>query len=595
MSEISKDIVKTVTEEYLDIDESLVELEKDKDIIRMEMNIVELPLFSKDTKRKKNQQKTYLFKHDRSSYVEIEPPDGYSIPGEFEERVFIALTKIMRNHNYSKRFFVTANEILESLGVKNKIYYTKLKSAMYTLAQTNYRFKNSLYSSSAKGIINDLILTHIMDVRVITRENEEYKNLDKFDDRRIKEIYQITFTDDFYNNIITTGYLTFDSEILLKIENSIARSIYTLTEKWRNYELYVRRPVFFLARRIPLKWDKRQLKRTIEIVEKALNELKKLYLIKDFNIIKGAKWDLAELEVFYDESHNRAKRETFHAERIEFKNIEMLITSTEERLIDAELNLDKIMEILPDRIKYMKTMEKFLNDSIKQYGYEYVLRTCEYVVLKNPSSFKAYLSKALKENYADEYIANKKAKNEKKNSKENGNYTEIEEVEVAEIIIKHSFEDFEKLDIKIQDEIEKIVYQEFLDEAEAKDDRTMRIIFEKSKKPLIVEYINDNELDFESFEFKKPLNEKVDIEIKEEKVEESFRVKENENEIIGEYISPTKFILEVSKIAKNKGIEFLLEDVAPIFKTFGEFEDEYLKIEYDNESKIGKIQIKGGL
>ena len=61
MSEISKDIVKTVTEEYLDIDESLVELEKDKDIIRMEMNIVELPLFSKDTKRKKNQQKTYLF------------------------------------------------------------------------------------------------------------------------------------------------------------------------------------------------------------------------------------------------------------------------------------------------------------------------------------------------------------------------------------------------------------------------------------------------------------------------------------------------------------------------------------------------------
>ena len=276
----------------------------------------------------------------------------------------------------------------------------------------------------------------------------------------------------------------------------------------------------------------------------------------------------------------------------------MLITSTEERLIDAELNLDKIMEILPDRVKYMKTMEKFLNDSIKQYGYEYVLRTCEYVVLKNPSSFKAYLSKALKENYADEYIANKKAKNEKKNDKENVNYTEIEEVEVAEIIIRHSFEDFEKLDIKIQNEIEKIVYQEFLDEAEAKDDRTMRIIFEKSKKPLIVEYINDNELDFESFEFKNLSSEKVEIELKEEiseKIEKSFKGKESENEIIGEYISPTKFILEVSKIAKNKGIEFLLEDVAPIFKTFGEFEDEYLKIEYDNESKIGKIQVKGGL
>lgn len=203
---VEKKIIKTKVEEYLDIDETLVELEKDKDIIRFEINIVELPLFSKDTKRKKNEQKTYYFKHDKSAYVEIEPPDGYSIPGEFEERVFIALTKIMRNKNYNKKFIVTANEILESLGVKNKIYYTKLKTALYSLSQTNYRFNNSLYSSSISGIIKDLILTHIMDVRIITRENEEYSEAEQFSDKRIKEIYQITFTDDFYNNIITKGY-----------------------------------------------------------------------------------------------------------------------------------------------------------------------------------------------------------------------------------------------------------------------------------------------------------------------------------------------------------------------------------------------------
>ena len=49
---VEKKIIKTKVEEYLDIDETLVELEKDKDIIRFEINIVELPLFSKDTKRK---------------------------------------------------------------------------------------------------------------------------------------------------------------------------------------------------------------------------------------------------------------------------------------------------------------------------------------------------------------------------------------------------------------------------------------------------------------------------------------------------------------------------------------------------------------
>ncbi|MEZ7820774.1 MAG: hypothetical protein QMB51_00530, partial [Patescibacteria group bacterium] len=102
-----KEIEKIYAEEYLDIDESLVELEKDRDIIRMEMNIVELPIFSKNSKRKKNQQMTYWFKHDKTSYVEVEPPAGYSIPGEFEERVFIALTKIMRNNNYNRSFYVT--------------------------------------------------------------------------------------------------------------------------------------------------------------------------------------------------------------------------------------------------------------------------------------------------------------------------------------------------------------------------------------------------------------------------------------------------------------------------------------------------------
>ncbi|MEZ7820775.1 MAG: hypothetical protein QMB51_00535, partial [Patescibacteria group bacterium] len=104
----------------------------------------------------------------------------------------------------------------EGLGVTNKAYYTKLKTAMYTLAQTNYRFKNSLYSAELEGIIDDLILTHIMDVRIITRTSKEEEAQEKFEDKRVKEIYKITFTEDFYKNIVTKGYLAFDSELLLK-------------------------------------------------------------------------------------------------------------------------------------------------------------------------------------------------------------------------------------------------------------------------------------------------------------------------------------------------------------------------------------------
>lgn len=562
MEEI-KEIEKIYAEEYLDIDESLVELEKDRDIIRMEMNIVELPIFSKNSKRKKNQQMTYWFKHDKSSFVEVEPPAGYAIPGEFEERVFIALTKIMRNNNYNRSFYVTANEILEGLGVTNKAYYAKLKTSMYTLAQTNYRFKNSLYSAELEGIIDDLILTHIMDVRIITRTSKEEEAQDKFADRRIKEIYKITFTEDFYKNIVTKGYLAFDSELLLKIENSIARTIYTLTEKLRKYELYLKRPVYFIARRIPLKWDSRQLKRTMNVIEKALNELKALDLIKDYNIIKLKKWDLAELEIFYEEKHNKTKKDNFFAEKNEFKSIELLIHSTEEKQVDNEdVDTENIIKLLPERAKVMKTMEKFIEDSIKKHGYEYVYYTCEYVVMQNPVSFKAYLTKALNENYADEYIAKKKIKEQKMTFEKNKEI--CEEAQIVEVV-KYSYEDFEKYSENLKIEISAKVYETFLIQAEANDNKVMRDIFEKTKKSLIVDYINKNEI-----------------------VEEKETIG---TEIVEEFVTVTKFLLEVSKIMNEKEIPFDLENVAKIFKIFGEFEDEAIRIEYDMESKIGKIKL----
>ena len=52
---------KTRKEEYLNIDETLAELERSSSIIRLEMNSIELPLFSKDSRRVKDQIKVYHF------------------------------------------------------------------------------------------------------------------------------------------------------------------------------------------------------------------------------------------------------------------------------------------------------------------------------------------------------------------------------------------------------------------------------------------------------------------------------------------------------------------------------------------------------
>ncbi len=105
----------------------------------------------------------------------------------------------------------------------------------------------------------------------------------------------------------------------------------------------------------------------------------------------------------------------------------------------------------------------------------------------------------------------------------------------------------------------------------------MQKIFEKSKKGLIVQYINENESILENTKKvnKDELNKKI-------------------NKFENEYVSITKFILETSRIAKEYNIEFNIDEVAPIFKNFGEFEDENIKIEYNLETKLGIIEILRG-
>lgn len=58
----------SLVEEFLDIDESLIELEKNSDLIRVEMNIIEFPLFSRSRKIKTDQVKKYYFASDKSSF-----------------------------------------------------------------------------------------------------------------------------------------------------------------------------------------------------------------------------------------------------------------------------------------------------------------------------------------------------------------------------------------------------------------------------------------------------------------------------------------------------------------------------------------------
>ena len=243
----------------------------------------------------------------------------------------------------------------------------------------------------------------------------------------------------------------------------------------------------------------------------------------------------------------------------------MIITSTEEKSKEIVRNFENditdILKLFPERVLSMKTFEGFIKNSIEKYGFDYVKGTSEYTVMKNPKSYKSYLSKALDENWADEYLTNKKTKENKKIT-----YIEKEEIEEAKIIQKYSYEYFENLPSEVRESIESKVYAKFLEESNSQDNKTMRIIFEKSKKAFIVAYINENE----------PVNEE-----------------KNKNICSDTFVSITTFAAYASKVLKERNIEFDLINVMEIFKIFKEYEDVNFKILYEDEKNIGTIILKG--
>ena len=65
VEDLERDI--EIIEEFVDISDSLIELEKNRDLIRLEMNIVEYPIFSKNKNIKQNQVRKYYFNSEKTS------------------------------------------------------------------------------------------------------------------------------------------------------------------------------------------------------------------------------------------------------------------------------------------------------------------------------------------------------------------------------------------------------------------------------------------------------------------------------------------------------------------------------------------------
>jgi len=566
-----------LVEEFLDV----LDYEESNSLIRMEMNVIEFPIFSKNPKVKKNQILKYYFSKDKQSYLEITPPNDESIPGEFDERVFISLLKIMKKKNGKAIFYCSLSEIADSLNIpKNskRGVYSKIKNSIIKLSKTNYSFFNLFYLGSLNKRVDDFINTPLITSRILTFKEADDKEKDFFVDRRIKEIYRIRIADDIYGNITAKGYLVFDADILLNIKDPVVRSLYTQITKWRKNSLYLKKPLTYIAKKIPLSLKGNMLYKTVKKISDSLLELKNLNLISDFNYLKNGKTDKNEFEIFFDTEHNKNKQQLFYQDKEDFN----IIHSVEERLNniclddDVSCNVSEIINIFGSKGDSLKTLPNIIREALKKYEFDYVKYTAEYTALNAKASILKYFREALINNWADEYIVKKKVKDIKQKEKEKEVIEEAVVVEEKQNLLDYDF--FEKMSSKEQEEIVEKVYIDFLNKSTGTNSPFYLKLFEKGKKSYIVNWLNENN-------FKE---KQIEKDLKNIDEQEEMEVIKTENE--KQYKSLSQFLVEVTPLVRENIPTIDMRSLKEAIELFGEYEDDYIVLKYLLKNNIGSYK-----
>lgn len=478
------------------------EIVKNKSLIRMDMNIVQFPIFSKNAKRKKNEVTTYYFNKNRDTFIIVKPPQGELIPGEGEEKIFIALMKIMKDKGMQQEFYVTAGEIKEAAKMTSNSYITDIKKALFRLSDTIYYFKNTLYSNELTTIIKEKINTPILTFSSLSLTDIKNNDLKKrVNDKRVKEVFCIKISDHFYKNIVKRGYLVYDSEILLGIHSGVARTLYMLLEKIRFENLYVKESIFALIKKIPLKYEKKSLPTTIKTLEKSFNELKQKDLIKDFKFIKETTWLEADVEVFFSEDHNSLKQERFEEDNNELKNIyNTLAISYTEKNIETEAPVsivtkemvEEIFNILPKKAQALKSIPKTVFDSIQKYGYGKVKAAAIYLKnQKNLTSPRAYFLKTLENNWAADIVVEELKIKESAPKEEKVSFSFAPEEPIKSYEKVEAY--FNSLSNEEKKDIESKAYVEYIKKC-GQESKIQKLAFERGKNKIICEYIDTHSL-----------------------------------------------------------------------------------------------------
>jgi len=427
-------------EQIIMIKEDIINYELDDDVeannlIKYEFNMIELPFFTRNKKVENGRAKRYTFSERNKSYMRVVPSGdpqliSNKIPQEFDEKIFYGILKLSREQN-SKEVITDYFTLAKSANVHYN-HLERIRDSLERLNSTSIEIRNLFYNADNKQgmttkedfrILQHLTTITFEDIKELEPDKQEYYKK-YFRNSKISEVLIIGISDYMYRNIEQKGFLYFNQESLLDVENAAARKLYILITKWHGWEKknIMRRSCRFLASRIPFSWEKTAIPGTVKSLEKACQVLKEKNLLLDYLVIRRKPLTKSLIVFSFSDEHNKVMSynrdvsvETGH-ERIMITNMVDEFLEEDDRqtkLFDDASPLDaqfvekasapalvpeNILSALPEKLRTFVNKE-IIQKHIHQ-GDDYCISNIRYSVANYKDNFTAYLSKALKEDWS---------------------------------------------------------------------------------------------------------------------------------------------------------------------------------------------------
>jgi hypothetical protein len=428
--------------------------------IKYELNLMGLPIFSRNKKIKSHISMTYEFSEKENEYLRIVPTsDNHAMSNkilqEFDEKIFYGLLRLYEKSG--KRKIITDYPNLMKLsGIKYKGDLIKrTKDSLERMRNCNIIFSKIYYDPIAKqngadylkrtksvnlvSSLETISFEKFQEMKESKTKEELKKNFKKHGN--IKEIAIIKLNEDIIQNTEFKAFKYFQIEDLLGIENATARKLYIMLTKWRYWEKndIIKRKVKFLASRIPLSWKKSNIPKTIRNLLYACEELKKINKIADYLLIKEGRLSESMIEFAFKKdilySHNtQIGNETTGQEDL---TITKIVTKEEQNKSPEEAPVIDVFNIPEEIIKLIKEedqsdpeIQKNLHEYLISQGKDYVKEKILYSNQNATKNYSGYLANALKNDWGQGYL---KRHNEQKKQKEIFEVKKAEENKEAKI------------------------------------------------------------------------------------------------------------------------------------------------------------------